>query len=390
MFLQASALPLRIHCLENTMKKCKMWLLSVVLCSGVGLVQGQSLISLESFHEGLAMAREQEAWGFIDKKGKWAIVPQFEMVYSFSEGMAGFMRSGKWGFVDVKGKWVIDPKFQEIRPFSEGLAAVRDENGRWGYIDKSGNWAIQPQYIYVQPFSEGLAMVKGNDDQAIFIKKDGTTAIGGGFLLARNFKNGYAFANRGGQHFWINTKGKKVLNCPGAVFFGEFTYSNGFDVSEGLVAFKAEKGNVLGYQDMQGKTVVPAQYLECKAFYKGVALVKTKNKNWILIDKNGQALTDETTTQIHVDGWPTDYLKANPPYEENTPQPRIYGLLNLKGAWVLKPAYFNLGSFSEGLIAAYDAKVQRFGYINARGKWKIKAKSEEEPQVDEVKVEARY
>jgi hypothetical protein len=372
------------------MQKPKMWLLSVLLCGGISLVQGQSLISLESFHEGLATARAQEAWGFIDKKGKWAIGPQFEMVYPFSEGMAGFMRGNKWGFVDTKGQWAVECKFQEVRAFSEGLAAVRDEKGRWGYIDKSGNWVIEPKYIYAQSFSEGLAVVKGSDDQAIFIKKDGTTAIEGGFLLARDFNNGFAFVNRGGQHCWINTRGEKVLDCPGDVLYHEFARRDGFDVSEGLVAFKAAKGLVWGYQDTQGKIVIPAQYIECRRFYKGVAPVKTRNGHWILIDKNGKARTDETTTHIYADNmniWPADYLRASPPYDENTPQPRVYGLLKLDGTWALKPAYFNLGSFSEGLIAAYDPEVQRFGYINARGKWKIKAKPEKKPQMDEGKVE---
>jgi WG containing repeat len=365
-------------------------LFSLLLLSLFTRLQAQSFIMIEPYKEGLAAARELEAWGFINTKGKWAIKPQFESVYYCSEGRVGFKIAGKWGFADTKGNRVIPPVFSEVRPFSEGLAAARNDKGQWGYLDKTGAWAIPAQYNLAQPFSEGMAAVNQRD-RTFFIKKDGTKAFDGDYLLARDFKNGLAFVNQGGQHIWIDAQGNKVATCPGAVFYGEFAYSNGFDFSEERIAFKAKQGNVLGYMNRAGNIVIEAQYLECKSFYKGVAPVKTKNQNWILIDRSGKPLTDENTITLYVEDWPVDYLKASLPYDEGAAQPHFYGLLNLQGNWALKPVYPFLGIFSEGLVTIYNTQTQSFGCMNAKGKIKVKPKPSTESTTQfDLKVEGKY
>jgi len=45
----------------------------------------------------------------------------------------------KWGFIDKKGKIVINPQFEEAKPFSEDLTSVKI-GGKWGYIDKKGQF----------------------------------------------------------------------------------------------------------------------------------------------------------------------------------------------------------------------------------------------------------
>jgi len=48
-----------------------------------------------------------------------------------------------WGYIDKKGKYAITPQFDEAGSFEEGLAAVRSEN-KWGYIDKDGKYIWTP------------------------------------------------------------------------------------------------------------------------------------------------------------------------------------------------------------------------------------------------------
>jgi hypothetical protein len=62
---------------------------------------------------------------------------------SFNEGLAavqvGDYETGKRGFVDKRGKFVINPQFDYAFAFSEGLAAVRvgdAKTGKWGYVSR--------------------------------------------------------------------------------------------------------------------------------------------------------------------------------------------------------------------------------------------------------------
>ena len=46
-------------------------------------------------------------------------------------------KTGKWGFIDKRGKFAINPRFDAAFVVSEGLAAVRvgdSKTGQWGYI----------------------------------------------------------------------------------------------------------------------------------------------------------------------------------------------------------------------------------------------------------------
>jgi hypothetical protein len=56
----------------------------------------------------------------------------------------GMVGGSKWGYLDKKGKFSIEPQFTLATPYSEGLAAVRDVFNRYGYkygyIDHTGKY----------------------------------------------------------------------------------------------------------------------------------------------------------------------------------------------------------------------------------------------------------
>ena len=55
----------------------------------------------------------------------------------FSEGLAAVQEGRKEGYINKKGKWVIEPQFNEAGDFSEGLASVK-KGKKYIFIDKSG------------------------------------------------------------------------------------------------------------------------------------------------------------------------------------------------------------------------------------------------------------
>jgi len=119
-------------------------------------------------------------WGYVDKRGKVIVPPQYIFAEDFSGGFAivckgEWTKEKKWDNKYNKGKyWSEEMKwgalgrdcaeaipclFEEIkwRPWDTDYAAgeavitkrylaAMDENGKWGIIDFKGNWVVVPQF----------------------------------------------------------------------------------------------------------------------------------------------------------------------------------------------------------------------------------------------------
>lgn len=75
--------------------------------------------------------------GYINKKGKIVIKPQYTDASVFQEGQAYVKVKNKYGFINKKGKTVIQPVYDSVSMFCNGLAYA-EKNGKAFYIDKTG------------------------------------------------------------------------------------------------------------------------------------------------------------------------------------------------------------------------------------------------------------
>lgn len=198
---------------------------------------------------GLLKVCTGDKWGFIDKSGKIVINPQFDSVSSFSNRDLTCVTVGeKYGYINKKGEYVINPQFDYAYPFYGDLALVKS-GGKYGYIDKSGKFVINPQ------FDEADSFYESSDNIA---------------RVCVDEKYGY-----------INTKGEYIVNPQ---------YASADYFSNGLAAVKS--GDKWGYINTKGDTVISYQYARAYTMSDdGYAIVMTTNKNLIIIDKNGNAVT---------------------------------------------------------------------------------------------------
>ena len=79
----------------------------------------------------------------VEIKDGSASIHKFDFIDEFSEGLAAARKNGLYGYIDTAGQWVIAPQFQEAEPFSEGTAAVCVRNN-WGFVSNplGGNGLI--------------------------------------------------------------------------------------------------------------------------------------------------------------------------------------------------------------------------------------------------------
>jgi hypothetical protein len=102
--------------------------------------------------------------------GGWAISPRFDNANNFSDnGLAAARENGKWGYINAQGEWVIQPRFYRAGLFAgNGLATAKEkENEKWGYINAQGALVIPPRFEVAHDFgTAGLAEIKenGKDD----------------------------------------------------------------------------------------------------------------------------------------------------------------------------------------------------------------------------------
>lgn len=122
----------------------------------------------------LVPERRDGKWGFARSDGAVAILFMFDGVHNFSEGLAAVQVGERWGFIDRRGRVVIPPEYQDgwaavyvrggppIGSFSEGVAAVY-RDGTWRFIDAKGRIAVPGHYIKVgsEGFKDGIITVCG-------------------------------------------------------------------------------------------------------------------------------------------------------------------------------------------------------------------------------------
>jgi hypothetical protein len=173
------------------------------------------------FRDGLAMIRNQNMFGYIDRKGNTVVDLKYAEARPFFDKLAAVRISDRWGFIDGKGNVSITPKFISAGNFGNGLAPARANSNLFGYVNKSGDFVISEQFELAEPFSEDRAAVLV-DGRWTYIDKNGNMIAEPQFDDVRPFFNGLArvtlqvpvgesiqihrgYINRSGQYVWYPT-----------------------------------------------------------------------------------------------------------------------------------------------------------------------------------------
>lgn len=237
-------------------------------------------------------------------------------------------RNHKYGFISGDGRVVIKPQFDEIGEMSEGLLPVGTgitydsefhvavKPGKWGYLGEDGGYAIEPQFAWASDFSEGLASVT----------PEGATASG-----------------------CIDHTGRLVIPAQ---------YGHIWDFSEGIAW--AGKGELSGAIDRQGNEVLPYKYELCAIhgtpnywFKEGLTFVQ--EGSWheagpvsrYFVDKEGKRALPGVEVG---DAASFDHGVCF----ASESRGGLWGLINRKGEWVVRPRYDSCYAFAPGMTEIVD------------------------------------
>jgi hypothetical protein len=330
-------------------------------------------------------------WGYINKKGDFAIPPRFAEASHFSEGLAGVsLPGGLWGFVDTAGELVIKPRYAEVRPFSQGLAAVKTDK-KWGYIDRRQELVIPFQFDEAADFSEDRAAIKQGPHYG-YLDLRGQIAIPPSYGIASNFSEGLARVYQNGIWGFIDKEGKTVI---------EPQFDDATDFSGGLAAVRSKKK--WGYINSHGQFVIESsskdrsydqiekvapeylfspQFDHATSFDKqnGFARVNVGGKGewgpvaggkWGLVHKSGMVVCKPIYGHV---GYFAEahvvIVEGGRPSDLEGVEGGKYGLLRSNGTVLVEPTFQHAFSMSEGMAAVKAAGL--YGFIDTNGRMVIK------------------
>jgi hypothetical protein len=240
--------------------------------------------------DGLASVRKDNLYGYIDKSGKEAILPQFNNCFDFSEGLAAVLKDGKWGFIDNKGVLKITNIYSIAGSFSENLASVKETSGgKFGYIDKTGKKVIDFKYDVADEFINGLARIK-KDGFFGLIDKNDTMVIKNIYKnVGQLYEDLIYFQSSDNNKFGFLDKSGKIII--------EATYDAASDFSEGLAAIRV--GNSYGYIDKTNKKVIEPKFAWAGDFIGSLAQVTFSDGYNGYIDKTGKTIWKSTSMVLY-------------------------------------------------------------------------------------------
>src|SRR5262245_14553068 len=257
---------------------------------------------------------------YVDTTGKMVIDTGFYLGRDFSEGLAVAMRKDgeKLGYIDRRGEFVISPRFEtypngHVHSFSDGLAAI-EVLKRFGYINRSGDFVIQPTFLDGSDLHDGMARVvvegpcryssdepcpevrtipEGASEDApackyTFIDKSGSIITGERYDGAMDFSEGLAPVRRGGKWGYIDKKGRMAIKPQ---FDGADPFSDGLAL--------IQQNGLKGYIDHTGAIVITPQYKDAEPFSEGLAVVggwndkEAKYHEYYYINKRGEQAIPE-------------------------------------------------------------------------------------------------
>lgn len=224
-----------------------------------------------------------------------------------------------YGYINSKGVFIIEPKFNMAYDFNEYGIAIVDKNNLTGAINSKGEFVIKPIYESITPFKEGRAIYVLNNKMGVMDEKG-------------------------------NSITKKDYN-----FIGQY--------NNGLAVIGVNKNNeyYYGYIDRDGNEVVEPKLLIANDFKENVALVKLKEREYGLIDKEGKILYTYNYDFVG------EYGEGLMVYSDTLGGP--YGYIDKEGKIIIKRIFTTAQGFEGGLavVSTSDGFNGPYGAVNSVG-----------------------
>lgn len=230
-----------------------------------------------------------------------------------------------YGYINSRGEFAIKPQFDNAFDFQDNGLAVAGVKNLYGLINSEGNYILKPKYQSISKFSDGRAVV---------IDKDGFKVI--------------------------DERGREVTSKA-------YSYIGSYINGRALFSGTDTSGKYLyGYLSRQGEEIIPLKYESATDFNNGSAVVKVKDKQYAIIDINGQMLQ---IYNYYFAGNKGEGLLA---FQQE--QDSKVGYVDFKGNIAIQPQYTGAEAFNNdrAVVNIAEDYKNKFGLIDRKGSFVIK------------------
>ncbi|HQQ94955.1 MAG TPA: WG repeat-containing protein [Bacteroidia bacterium] len=231
--------------------------------------------------EGVYTVKSHGQYGALNEYGQRILPAQYEYLGNFKNGLAIYRENDLYGFVDKEGfqqraiyDWISD--FDEY-----GLAVFRINN-RFGLVNLRGEALLPAEYDQIMALDEDYFMLIQNNRYGFYHKSSCfVTAIA--FDYQKDKPAAYYYRN----HWFrlIKTKSQALVDANGVLRVNFGVYEDCGFFGNGLLPVK--KHAKWGYVDRKLQTAVPLKYDWAGEFVDSLALTR-KGLTYEVIDLNGK------------------------------------------------------------------------------------------------------
>ncbi|WLR51176.1 WG repeat-containing protein [Bacillus tianshenii] len=231
----------------------------------------------------------------------------------------------RWGYINSLGKIILPFQYEDAFDFQENGLAIVGKNELFGVIDQTGKYVVKPKYETINQFSEGRAVV-------------------------------------------VDKEGFKVINERGRLITDKaYQFIGTFEDDRALFANSDSKGNYLyGFLNRNGQEVIPNKYQSATDFNVGKAVVKVKEGQFALIDREGTVL--HTYNYAYVGSYGDGLLVFQQSLNDKQ------GYMNEAGEVVIPAQFVTALSFQNGraVVNISETYENKYGLIDKQGNFVIK------------------
>ena len=235
-------------------------------------------VNNESYHN--LLKSEKGKVGFLDaKQGRFVETANYDEFWDFETDLAIVKQNNKWGYINKDGKEQIAPilTYDAVFPFKgdDNKWAIVIKNRKYGCINRKGKEIIPPILDYLSPFVENKAIIVKQQLYG-YINLKRKIVIPCRYTNATDFKNGKAKVRIDDRYFWIDTLGNEIANP----YLFDDTYGGFYEKDKMLV----RKGNKIGVaQASDNSLLCPTDYNEIIKLTRRYCSVRVNDK-WGIFD----------------------------------------------------------------------------------------------------------
>ncbi len=326
---------------------------------------------LQGHAQDLIPYRKGSAWGYSDASGKIVIAPVYERTHFFSpDGLARIKQRGLYGYINRQGKLAIIPQFTNAGDFFMGVAEVEKQKRKYCInLEADIDECIPPEdKLFEEDELPPFEIFRDSTGKSGLIRLPSGDTLPERFdnirILSRYFfpmRNHFALVSKNSKWGALNVQGEQIAPV-------EF---DGIDIMD-MKSLKALKEGKWGVLNFHGEAILPFEYdsiakasdvqTDGETVARREHYIVGKERKYGIVDEKGAIILPLSFDAVRLPE------PCNCPLEFIVGKDGLYGVVDGEGKTILPLRYSYVEPFQGSPVTLIKDSRGREGYVSREGK----------------------